>query len=201
MDTKLIRGKKGKKYEENKMAEFLVILGSADTYRKVNGSLKGYEEDYLKNKNRESYYYKNQKLGNQIISQEIKGKNFFFIKCKTKRLYRYPKNSKKIDKNLVVYFEYLIGKIADEDVLKEIAIKHILLLDTCDTEARFHNACLNHILGGQYRRLVFIATQQREVETSIFQKNVKEKARRILEALEKVEEFREITGACRARRV
>ena len=177
-EVPMIKGKKGKKYEENKLGEMLVLLGGSIEYKKQKGNLDGYEIEYARRRMQRGFYYNNQRKGDKIIRLELRKQNIFCPKKRTKRLYRYLIHSNKIDNMLYLYFEKLVSHIWAEKQLVPIVMTYIVKPCECELENQFFNKCLDNILGGQYRRLVYEKTKQRTES-----KHIGLKAKRLLEKL------------------
>lgn len=143
----------GKNWEENNLAELLVLIGGAMSFYEKKGSLEGYSDNYLKNKDKDGYHYRMQKLADKKIMNELRNKDVRCSKWKVKRYYRYKKNRIiKVDNALYDYFQCVMDYILGEEVLTELMFRPVLEGCKCREEMG-NEQCLNKILDWQYQRL------------------------------------------------
>lgn len=155
----MIAGKNGKKYEENKFAKMLALVGGAMKYLDKHGDLKEYDQYYIENCEKDGFHYKMQRYGDKIVRRNLKKKGVHCRKSKAKRFYRYntKTNSRVVEETLYDYFAYVMDYIFSNEKLLKITVNNILGSCRCDLDSEY-DICLNKILERPYKQLVDILT-------------------------------------------
>ena len=186
--------KKRKKYDENKLAEMVALVGGAMKYIELYGNLNGYDKYYMENKCKESFHYRMQNYANKIIIKDLNYKRIHCRRWKVKTFYRYrKKDHNRIDIELYYYFTYIMDYILNYSILTDILTKNIL--QDCKYAMNIDNSekkdCLDTILDWNYKRLLKF-----KANILILDEKKREKSNKLLDMLNTYPRFEIFRGEC-----
>lgn len=187
--------KKKIEWEENKMADILVLLGAYDQYKKIEKPETEFEQFYLSTKERRKYEFRSK--ANRMINEKLLDKGIHLYNRTTKKFYR--RNVRcgvKPNGKLGYYFVCVMDSVMEDRVLTEIMFRHIF--DNCINytknfrNEKGYNDCYLAILGFQFDRIQL--ENEKYKPTKIYISNKIKKAHKsyvVITSYSKIDIFRE----------
>lgn len=186
-------------FEENTFANLVSLVGFYENYRNShigpinkNEFMEYYNEHFCK----DGVHYRTQKRANLLIYTHLRNKSIKCKKNKFKRYYRYKLSyNPQMDTAFYPYFEYIMNYILENEILKELAICHII--QPCKSYSNIpdmnapYRECLEKILGTLYIKIYHCSCNV------IASHNQKERAKNIISNLKSYNKFDDFMTYCR----
>lgn len=192
----MLVGKKNKRFEENKLAEMVAMVGTYMKYASISSDMEKFEEYYADNIGNKKFYYSAQRKVDANFREHLKEKGISYSARKMRRFYRYNNSRKpKIELILSDYFDYVMNYIESNDILKKINTCRIIVpcynFTEKESEPKSYDSCLQYILAWYYDR---ISSAARGI---LCEEKKKEIAKQLLGKLENNKELNDFYCECR----